>query len=133
MEDKNGTKLEDRKINPTEYFSDLIMEFPILKNGIETDYSGMVHFQMEVFSDYNLKLIKSKNYTELKRCFEFQESRIEKLNSDLLNAINVSYCESLLLGECAQEMTEILNLMPPKLKNIYVDYEEYYKQLAQSK
>ncbi|EJL63958.1 DUF7674 family protein [Flavobacterium sp. CF136] len=132
MENNNWTNLNNNKIKPKEFFSELTIEFPDLKTEIENQDYKMVHFRMEFFSDYNILQIKTKNITELKRCFDFQETRIEKLNSDLINALNVSYCESLLLGECAKEMTEIIKLMPPKLKKIYVEYEEYYNGLRKS-
>lgn len=133
MESDNWKNLNNYEIKPNEYFSELIMEFPALKTEIESQDSEMVHFRMEFFSDYNIQQIKTKNITELKRCFDFQEIRIEKLNSDLINALNVSYCESLLLGECAKEMTEIMKLMPPKLKKNYVEYEKYYNELTKLK
>nr|WP_042248761.1 hypothetical protein [Nonlabens ulvanivorans] len=132
MKSENWTNLDNNKMKPNEYFAELITEFPNLKTGIESWDSEMVHFRMETFSDYNIEQIKEKNHTELKRCFEFQESRIEKLNSDLINALNVSYCESLLLGECASEMTEIRKLMTPKLAEVYDEYEKYYTKLTET-
>jgi hypothetical protein len=132
MKSENWTNLDNNKMKPNEYFSELISEFPTLKIGIENWDSEMVHFRMEMFSDYNIEQIKEKNHTELKRCFEFQESRIEKLNSDMINALNVSYCESLLIGECANEMTEIKELMTPKLKRVYAEYEKYYTELTKT-
>ncbi len=132
MKSENWTNLDNDKMKPNEYFSELTMEFPTLKTEIESEDSEMVHFRMEIFSEYNIEQIKTKNYSELKRCFEFQESRIEKLNSDLINALNVSYCESLLLGECASEMTEIRKLMSPKLKGVYAEYEKYYAELIKN-
>ncbi len=132
MKSENWTDLDDGKINPNEYYSEMITEFPILKNEIESEESEMVHSRMEIFSDYSIEQIKTKKYSELKRCFEFQESRIEKLSSELINALNVSYCESLLLGDCANEMTEIKKLMTPKLKRVYAEYEKYYAELTKA-
>jgi hypothetical protein len=130
MKSENWTNSDEGKMNPNEYYSELIMEFPTLKNEIESEEPEMVHFRMEIFSDYNIEQIKTKNHSELKRCFEFQESRIDKLNSELINALNVSYCESLLLGEYASEMTVIRKLMTPKLAEFYAEYEKYYTKLT---
>ena len=130
MKSENWTNPDYGKMNPNEYYSEMITEFPILKNEIEDEEPEMVHFRMDRFSDYNIEQIKTKNHSELKRCFEFQESRIDKLNSELINALNVSYCESLLLGECASEMAEIRKLMTPKLAEIYAEYEKYYAKLT---
>ncbi|MBI9058507.1 MAG: hypothetical protein JEZ01_12155 [Labilibaculum sp.] len=131
MENENKNSLNNGKMNPSEYFIELTKEFPILKTEIDLEDSDNYHFRMEIFSNYNIEQIKAKNYKELKRCFDFQESRIEKLNSSLYNALNVSYCESLLLGKCANEMTEMFKLMPQKLKKVYMEYEEYYTTLGQ--
>lgn len=133
MKSENWTDLDKEKMTPNEFFSELITEFPILKNEIESEEHEMVHFRMEIFSDYNINQIKSKNHSELRRCFEFHESRIDKLNSELINALNVSYCESLLLGECANEMTKIKGLMTPKLKEVYAEYEKYYTELIKKR
>lgn len=132
MKSENWTNYDDGEMNPNEYYSELITEFPTLKNEIESEEPEMMHFRMEIFSDYNIEQIKTKNHSELKRCFEFQESRIDKLNSELINALNVSYCESLLLGECASEMTEIRKLMTPKLAEFYAKYEKYYAKLSET-
>ena len=130
MKSNNWIDLDEKKIKSNEYFNDLIKEFPILKKEIEDEDTQMIHYRMEIFSNYNIEQIKTKNFLELKRCFEFQESKIDSLNSKLINALNVSYCESLLLGECADEMFEIKKLMTPKLKFIFLEYEEYYKRLT---
>jgi len=130
MKSENCTNFDDGKMNPNEYYSELIIEFPTLKDEIESEEPEMVHFRMEIFSSYNIEQIKTKNYSELKRCFEFQEFRIEKLNPELINALNVSYCESLLLGECANEMNEIRKLMTPKLAEFYAEYKKYYAKIT---
>ena len=133
MGNESRTSLVYSKMNSSKYFIELTKEFPNLKTEIDLKYYDNDYFRMEIFSDYNIEQILSKNYKELKRCFDFQESRIEKLNSNLYNALNVSYCESLLLGKCANEMTTIFKLMPPKLKKVYLEYEDYYTNMGQVK
>ena|SRR5690606_1916987 len=130
MESKNWIDLNADKIKSDEYFSKLVIQFPALKKEIENEDCEMIYSRMDIFSNYSILQIDTKNITELKRCFDFQESLVEKLNSDLINALHVSYCESLLLGKSAAEMSEIINYMPPKLKTIYIDYENYYIKLA---
>lgn len=132
MKSENWTDLDEGKMTPNEYYSELITEFHILKSDIESEEPEMVHFRMEIFSDYTIEQIKTKNHSKLKRCFEFQESRIEKMNSELINALDVSYCESLLLGEYANEINEIREIMTPKLKEVYIEYEKYYTELTKT-
>jgi hypothetical protein len=86
--------------------------------------------RMERFADYTIEQVKNNNITELEKCFSFQETKIDLMTSDLRNALVVSYCEALLLGKCADKMKPLINLMPPKLKGIYIDYEKWYNALA---
>lgn len=53
------------------------------------------------------------------------------MSAELINALTVSYCESLLLGKCADRMTQTKNLMPIKLRKIYLDYEKWYAELVE--
>lgn len=117
-------------MNTDEYFKDLITIFPILKEKIEEEDSDMIHMRMEVLSDYTIDQVRKKDWNELKKCFDFQELRIEKASAELLNALTVSYCESLLLGEIAGQMKEIVPRMGTKLKTLYREYEGYYNGLA---
>jgi hypothetical protein len=88
--------------------------------------------RMERFADYTIEQIKTNNSKELEKCFDFQESKIDLLNSDLENALIVSYCESMLLGDVANQMDKIVDHMPTKLKTKYLDYEIYYNKLVES-
>lgn len=113
------------------YFESMITEFPTIRQAILEEDIEMIHFRMERFADYTIEQIKLKNETEIFRCFDFQESKIDLMSAELINALTVSYCESLLLGECANQMTKTKNLMPTKLRNIYLDYEKWYMELVE--
>ena len=113
------------------YFNDLIIQFPLLRLIIIEEETDLIHVRMERFADYTIEQIKNENITELEKCFSFQETKIDLMTSDLRNALVVSYCETLLLGECADKMKSLTKLMPPKLKDIYLDYEKWYNDLAE--
>ena len=115
-----------------EYFASLTSEFPMIKEDIEEEDPGMDHMRMERFADYTIKQIFEQNIPELKRCFDFQESKIELINSKIDNALQVSYCESMLLGPCSNQMDRTVKLMPPKLRAKYAEYSNYYNQLVES-
>lgn len=119
-------------MNVGQYFECLVQEFPKIKKEVEDEDSDMIHMKMEIFAEYTIQQIKSKNTKELVRCFEFQESRIDLMNSLLENALNVSYCESMLLGEVSNQMDQIIEIMPIKLKEKYLAYENYYFNLLKS-
>jgi hypothetical protein len=111
-----------------EFFTKLAHHFPFLSDILEED-SSMIHFKLERFAEYTIDQIINNNLPELNRCFSFLEARIGTMSPELINALNVSYFEALLLGEAAYKMPEITALMPPKLVNGYVSYEKYYQEL----
>jgi hypothetical protein len=122
--------IDDHIIEQREYFEQLIQEFPDLEIDYEDLENGMVHFNMERFADYTISQIKKSDLNKLKSCFYFQEKRINYLSHELENALNVSFCESLLLGEVAKEMNKFLFYMGPLLRKFYKAYEDYYNNLG---
>lgn len=111
-----------------EYFVELAVHFPAISDILEDDPS-MIHFRMERFAEYTIGQIINNNLLEVNRCFSFQELRIGSMSPELLNALNVSNCEALLLGDTANKMSEITSIMPPRLLNEYKLYEKYYREL----
>jgi len=118
-------------IDASTYFAELIRDFPDLRDDISSDHGN--HMKMERFAKHTIKQIKKTNFVELKKCFEFQESKINNVTADLKNAMIVSYCESLLLGEVSKQMPQIIKYMGSKLLKMYSDYEVYYNNLATKK
>jgi len=132
MKSENWIDLDDGKMNADEYFQLVMKEFPETKEGILDWESEMIHMRMESFAEYTIKQIEKNDLDELKRCFEFQESKIDLINSELENALNVSYCEALLIGDAADEMERFIPHMPKKLKAEYFAYQKYYLDLVKS-
>lgn len=130
MKSKNWLDANEGKMDGNSYFNELTKEFSAISDQIEEESPEMIHMRMETFARYTIEQIKQNNYSEIRRCFDFQESKIDLLNSDLENALTISYCESLLLGECAEQMGHIIKWMGPKLKAHYQSYEKYYNDLA---
>ncbi len=116
-------------MNEKIFFDQLIVEFPKIKTYIESEDPDLVHLKMEIFADYTIEQIQKENISELKKCFAFQENRIDLMNSVLKNALIVSFCESMLLGKCSNKMEEVKMYMPNKLKLEYLEYEKYYNNL----
>ncbi|RQO79323.1 hypothetical protein DBR40_02880 [Pedobacter sp. KBW01] len=112
-----------------DFFEDLAKSFPILKTDIEEEDIYMVHTRMEVFAGYTNNLIVENNIPEIIKCFNFLESRIDLMSDSLDNALNVSYCEALLLGKNAKKMAPIVQIMPKKLSVAYAEYEQYYADI----
>jgi hypothetical protein len=124
--------VNDSKMGAEEYFKLLVIEFPLIRKSIEEEDPDMTHFRMERFANYTIEQIEAENLTELARCFDFQEEKIEVINSGLENALIVSYCESMLLGRVSGQMNDIVTRMPAKLKAKYIEYEDHYNKLGEA-
>lgn len=130
MKNENSSDANEGKLTPREYYEELGRIFPDLKVKIDNWGEDMNHFKMEEFGEYTQDQIRRNNVSELRKCFEFQNSKIETANDDLLNCMTVSYCEALLLGELRREVEEVVSLMGDHLRRMYKDYEYYYNELG---
>lgn len=119
-----NSKNHQTGLSVAEYFSELVTCFPGLSNRI--DMSDGPHFNMERFADYTIEQIEKADHAELKRCFDFQEDRIDLLNEGLENAINVSYCETLI---CYDMPMPFFKNMRPKLFKVYMEYKVFWEDL----
>jgi hypothetical protein len=129
MEKPNWVDVDKDKMNGKEFFAEMEKEFPELVEELNWHDDDLIHPKMEVFSRYTNQQIEDGNDKELIRCFHFQEERLGKIDSELENAIYVSFCKTLLLENKEDVMKEKRKLMFKKLKWYYDDYEKYYMEL----
>ncbi len=118
----------DEIITPELYFKKLTITFPEIREKVEGEDGE--RFKMEQFADYTIKQIKTNNISELKRCFDFQDEKIS-LCPALENAMVISYCESLLLGDVAPIIHNFTSYMRPKLFKMYNDYRILYFDMVE--
>ena len=118
-------------MTPENFYSELVDQFPTLKERLDIWDTDSPHMNMEEFADYTKDQLLTGNLSELKRCFQFQEDRIEQADDLLINCMTVSYCEALLLGGLEEtEIEKAISLMGPRLLKLYRDYEDYYNNLG---
>lgn len=110
------------------FFSELSIKFPKVASEFKSEDGD--HYRMGRFVDYTIEQIEQKNIVELKRCFEFIESRLDTLTPEIENALNVSYCEALLWYDDYKKGIEMKKVMPVKLLRFYLDYKKYYNSLG---
>ncbi len=114
------------------YFEAMIIAFPKLKKELErADEAGLNHIKMEHFSRYTNEQIRKHNNKEFMRCLMFQDDMIDVMPPEIENALLVSYCESLLLGQYSGQMKKKVKNMPPKFKEKYEFYANWYYQLGE--
>jgi hypothetical protein len=117
-------------ITPEAYFEAMIIAFPKLKKALEReDEKGLNHLKMEHFSRYTNEQIRKYDNKEFMRCLAFQEAMIDVMPPEIENALLVSYCESLLLGQYVVQMKKKVKNMPPKFKEKYEFYADWYYNL----
>lgn len=128
MNKPNWIDTDKNKMNANQYFKEMEVEFPDIVHGINWD-EDLHHLRMATFARYTIDQILSNNVEELLKCFNFQEARISRLDSDLYNALNVSYCEDILIEVDPDIMESKQLLMHKQLRSIYTNYKEYYSKL----
>jgi hypothetical protein len=117
-------------ITPEAYFEAMSVAFPKLKKALQNeDEKGLNHLKMEHFSRYTNDQIRKRDNKEFMRCLAFQEAMIDVMPPEIENALLVSYCESLLLGQYGLEMKKKVKNMPPKFKAQYEYYADWYYNL----
>lgn len=129
MKTPNWIDLDKGKMHSQGYFQEMEKSFPWIKDELRRHEDDLIHVKMEVFASYTNEQIRKGDERELVRCFHFQEERLEKIDSVLVNAIYVSYCETLLVENEQGIMKEKKGLMGRQLKWYYDNYEKYYQEL----
>lgn len=126
MDGDNWILYDDGKLTTHEFYKKLVEEFPSLNTEIESWGNIGEHPMMEVFSSYTIDQYQNKNFPELRRCFEFVEDHLGNVKDEIINALKVSYCETI-ISEVRNP--DIQNYMGINFKTFYLEYEEYWNNL----
>jgi hypothetical protein len=114
-----------------EFFNDLKAEFPAISTDL--DFEEGEHYNMDRFASYAVNQIEDKNIDELNKCFNFIENRLSSISHEIENALNVSFCETLLYYDHYKRGLELKKYLPPKLYKVYTDYKKYFESLSKKK
>ena len=129
MKNENWIDINHDRMSGETFFMLLTTEFPETQKDI-LEEGGNIHSQMEIFAEYTIATIRKDNKIEMARCFDFIESKINLLHTDLEEAIKVSYCESLILGEIRNLIPVIAKRMPTKLQAMFKEYQDSYRSIT---
>jgi len=122
----NFIEIKDKGKSGNEYFAEMAADFPSLKDEIDFWEEEDIFNRMEEFARYTNMQITSGEIDELRRCLMFQEQRIDKVNQGLLNALDISYFETIYSENDLNTLKELKKLMPEKLKIFYKKHEKSY-------
>ena len=118
-------------INKKEFHDLLLKEFPVLKRDIEDNsVKYLTHVEIAYLRQLLETAVRENNIKEIKRIINFINSLIKgknKLHPEVLNAIEISFVEDLLLGD-----EKIYNIsksyLTQDIKSIVNDFEKNKKQ-----
>ena len=119
MKKINWINPEEDKIDVEHYFDILGASFPSILTELDSWGNDLLHMKMEVFAAYTLHQIQAKNTLEVYKCLAFQEKHIPIINSDLKNAIEVSYCETLNSELSCDEKELLYSKMKYQLRSLF--------------
>lgn len=113
-------KIIKSEITTDEFLDLLTQQFPAIKEEVlDEDWNGLIHLQVACFYRYANQCIISGRLYEVRRCFDFFEKTIEKVESRTENALYVSFLEHLDMAGVERNKAESRNLLNTKYLKIW--------------
>ena len=105
------------------FINDLIRNFPEIKEEIlDEGYTGNITLQIGCFKRFTQKAIDSYNFNTIKKCFQFVDLNIDRVEFEIENSLVITY-----LGDLDFSMNlKAENLLSEKLKHIIYELRKYY-------
>lgn len=111
-----------------EFVSALVNEFPELREEVEDEiYSGLLHLEMACFARYTQDAIDQGDAERVSKCFNFADRFFVNADSNLNNALIVSYLENLNFDSPNGNKAEAL--LTPLMRQYWLEINEYLKGL----
>jgi hypothetical protein len=121
-------------MNHEQFVEQLLAEFPELHGEVtDEDWAGLLHLEMACFARRTQSAIDGKDRQGVSRCFEFARRVFQQADSEVKNAVYVSYLENLDFHDGKRERSWAIELMPPSLKAGWVDINQYLADLSSGK
>lgn len=98
--------------------------FPELRGELNRQY-GLLHLEMHVFCDFVQRLIEKGEEHRVIQAFQFAERMLRDGNSDLVNALTVSFLEHLNFEDGKVQRAWAHKLMPQSLAQQHAAIVEY--------
>ncbi|HEK19298.1 DUF7674 family protein [Mucilaginibacter sp.] len=108
-------KIAKTQLSTPEFLQLLVEQFPAIKDDVlDEDYKGLITLQVKFFTKYANNCISTGRLDEVRRVFEFFEAVLPKIDSDLDNALHVTFLERLNLDDDNVNAREASKLLNPK-------------------
>ncbi len=107
------------------FIKDVKEAFPELTNEINSEH-GLLHLEMHAFHNFVQNKIMENDEESVKKAFQIIEKHFLNGNSDLVNAICVSFLEHLDLGLAKGEPSWAYKFLPKNLNKPYEELRKYH-------
>jgi hypothetical protein len=115
-------------VGRVEFLARLVAEFPEAAGGIRNDEAGLLHCEVAAFRRATELAMDSGRLWEAERHFRLVEELLAVADSELSNALEVSYLEDLALGECTPARHRaIQERMPKALRQVLIMHHEQWQ------
>lgn len=113
-------KIIKSAITTDEFLDLLTQQFPSIKEEVfDDDWKDLIHLQVACFYRYTNQCIISGRLDEVRRCFDFFEKTIEKVDNRTENALYVSFLEHLDMAGSEINKAESRKLLSTKYLKIW--------------
>jgi hypothetical protein len=112
-------------ITTNEFLELLTEQFPAIKEEIwDEDWKDLIHLQVACFSRYTNQCIMSGRLDEVRRCFDFFEKTIDKVDAITENALYVSYLEHIDMAGNERHKMDSRKLLNKKYLDIWEQLQQ---------
>lgn len=116
---------EMKKTHRSIFLKEVKEAFPELRATLN-DQDGLLHLEMHAFHEFVQDQIEKENRENVSLAFQIIERHFENGNSDLVNAIGVSFLEHLDLGLTKGNQSWEFELLPKSLRQPYDELRKYH-------
>jgi hypothetical protein len=107
----------------------LAVHFPEVAATIDAEDLGMLHLEVSALKMATYEAIQKRDWTTVRTHFAFVDEVLETANTDLHDAIGVSYLTNLFYSETSLNFAKARTLMPRRLAAALEIMERHYEEL----
>ena len=111
----------------------LNLKFPEIFREITDIEIGLLHPEMGVVSHASRAAVEAEDWDKLTAQFKFVQDVFLNGDSDIKNAVYVSYLENIFLGETSARFSKARELLPRSLADALLELEAHFEMLQKHK
>lgn len=112
------------------FASYLALHFPEVAANIDAEDLGMLHLEVSAFKLATRDAILKRDWSTVSTHFAFVDDVLETAETELHDAIGISYLVNLFYSETSHDFATARTLMPKRLATALEIMERHYEELA---